>query len=221
MKSKSLSQVFRPGECPLLFSLYLGRVRWLSGRLWVKRERCHSQSLVIENIHEHCIERGIYAASHDCAGTPALNALLQFILDTTTVWAGVEACSPLNPLPPCKAKSRPLVCACALSALVRPACAPLPPRQPLESVPTNWLLCCSSGMTVTRPHELCMCCLFGIAYSSGYLSLPLLDPSVLYWGAFFSTLPKPHLLSSSPTARSPCSTHLMCYVWFLLSVSIL
>lgn len=134
-KSKSLPQVSTPGEVPLLFSLHLGGVRWLSGRLWVKRERCHSQSLVIENIHEHCIgnqnERGTYAASHDCAGVPALNALLRFILDTTTVWAGVEACSPLSPLTPYKAKSRPLACACALSALVRPARAPLPSCQPL------------------------------------------------------------------------------------------
>lgn len=115
MKSKSLSQVFRPGECPLLFSLYPGRVRWLSGRLWVKRERCHSQSLVIENIHEHCIERGIYAASHDCAGTPALNALLQFILDTTTVWAGVEALLSFKSPAPMQSKEQaPRVCLCAL-----------------------------------------------------------------------------------------------------------
>lgn len=133
----------------LLFSLHLGGIRWLSGSLWVKRERCHSQSAVIENIHEHCIgsqnERAIYAASHHCAGTPAPNAFLWFLLGTTTIWAGVEACCPLNPLPPCKAKSRHFACACALSALPMLL---FHQANHCESVSTSWLLCCSLGMTV-------------------------------------------------------------------------
>lgn len=176
----------------------------LGGRLWVKRERCHSRSSVIENIHEHCIgsqnERGIYAAPHHYAGTPAPNAFLRFILGTTTIWAGVEACCPLNPLPPCKAKSRPFACACALSALVCPAHASLPSGQPLWICfykLTSLLFVRYDGNTPTS--ELCMCCLFGIACSSGFLSLPLLEASVLYWNAFFSTLPKPRLFLSSPT----------------------